>query len=113
MGALVLYPVTAMAAFTGGMSTAALYTSMMDRSDPKTAATDFTLQQSLCAVGPMIGAMVSGFSAAGLGYAAHFLLSAGVLLIGVALVAGRLTTRHAAPATPAATVSTPPLTDAG
>lgn len=98
--ASVLYPVVLGAAFASGMATAALYTNMMDRSDPDTAATDFTLQQSLCAIGPMIGATTSGVSAAYLGYSGHFLLCGIVTCAGALLVALRLSGRTAAPAIP-------------
>ncbi|MEM1206569.1 MAG: MFS transporter [Acidobacteriota bacterium] len=66
----------ALVAFAGGASTAALYTAMMDASRPETAGTDFTIQQSLCAVGPVIGTSLSGFSVAGWGFAGHFVLCA-------------------------------------
>ena len=75
------------AAFTGGMATAALYTVMMDGSASATAATDFSLQQSLAAVGPLMAASLSGVSAAALGYPGHFALSIGATLAAAALVA--------------------------
>ncbi len=75
-----------MAAFAGGLATAALYTCMMDGCRPETAATDFTLQQSLCAIGPVIGTGLSGFSANALGFSGHFVLCAGVSLLAVAAV---------------------------
>ena len=87
----------AAAAFAGGLATAALYTAMMDRCDVRTPATDFTLQQSLAAVGPMIGATTSGFVAAALGYELHFVLSAAMVLVAVGLVAVRMTSALAAP----------------
>lgn len=65
----------------GGAATAALYTAAMDASAYDTAGTDFTLQQSLAAVGPMVGAGLGGVSAATLGYAGHFALAAGVQLV--------------------------------
>ncbi len=74
------------AAFAGGLATAALYTCIMDGCRPETAATDFTLQQSLCAVGPVIGTGLSGWSAAALGFSGHFVLCAGVSLLAVAAV---------------------------
>ena len=82
-----IYGVAMAVAFAGGMATAALYTNMMDRSDPRTGATDFTLQQSLCAFGPVLGASLSGLSAARLGYTMHFVLCASVSLVGVLIVA--------------------------
>ena len=76
-----------LSAFTGGMATAALYTHMMDRCRARDAGTDFTVQQCLCAIGPLIGSSASGFSAAAFGYAGHFLLCVGVSLFPAALVA--------------------------
>ncbi len=73
-------------AFCGGMATTALYTRMMDESAPETAATDFTLQQSLAAIGPLAGTALSGFSAARLGYAGHYVLCAAISLATVALL---------------------------
>jgi RhtX/FptX family siderophore transporter len=94
---VVLYLVVMTAAFAGGLATASLYTNMMDRSARGTAATDFTLQQSLCAVGPLAGSILSGFSAGGLGYPLHFVLCALLALGAAILVAARLTAGHAAP----------------
>ena len=102
----VVYAVAATAAFAGGLATAALYTNMMDRSDRRTAATDFTLQQSLCAVGPLVGSTFSGFSAIGLGYPLHFVLCALVGLAAAILVARSLTARDAAPMLEAAVAET-------
>ncbi|MEM7698765.1 MAG: MFS transporter [Verrucomicrobiota bacterium] len=62
--------------FAGGAATAALYTAMMDRCRYQSSASDFTVQQSLCAVGPLVAVGFSGLSAAMLGYTGHFLLSA-------------------------------------
>jgi len=92
-----IYAVAFTVAFAGGLATASLYTNMMDRSDRRSAATDFTLQQSLCAVGPLVGSTLSGFSAARLGYPAHFVLCALVALAAAVVVGWRLTARDAAP----------------
>lgn len=97
IASFLLYLVVVTVAFAGGLATASLYTNMMDRSDRGTAATDFTLQQSLCAVGPIAGSIFSGFSAGGLGYPLHFVLCAFISLGAAILVAGRLTARDAAP----------------
>ncbi|MEM1248223.1 MAG: MFS transporter [Acidobacteriota bacterium] len=90
-------PVVAVAACAGGLATAALYTCMMDRCDPRTPATDFTLQQSLAAIGPMIGATTSGVLAAAIGYELLFVLSSAIVVAAVALVVLRLTPSVAAP----------------
>lgn len=92
-----IYPVAMIVAFAGGMATAALYTNMMDRSDPRTAATDFTLQQSLCAVGPLLGSTLSGFSAARFGYSVHFILCAALALVSALVVARWLSAQDGAP----------------
>lgn len=75
------------AAWTGGMATSALYTSMMDRSRSTTAGTDFTVQQSLAVVGPLVAAALSGSSAAALGYAGHFAAAGGLAVASATLVA--------------------------
>jgi MFS transporter, PAT family, beta-lactamase induction signal transducer AmpG len=82
-----IYTVAIVSAFAGGMATAALYTSMMDHSSPETSATDFSLQQSLAAVGPLLAASFSGFLASNLGYPVHFVLCAGVTAVTALLVA--------------------------
>jgi RhtX/FptX family siderophore transporter len=84
-----VYAVAIASAFAGGMATAALYTSMMDHSSLTTSATDFSLQQSLAAVGPLLASSLSGFSAAALGYPAHFALCAVVTVLAAVLVARR------------------------
>ncbi len=73
-------------AFAGGMATAALYTCMMDRSSSRNAGTDFTLQQSLAAVGPLVGAGLSGALAEALGYELHFAACAGLSVAAALLV---------------------------
>lgn len=85
--AATIYTVAIASAFAGGMATAALYTSMMDHSSAETSATDFTLQQSLAAVGPILASSLSGFSASALGYPLHFALCSGVTLLSAILVA--------------------------
>ena len=86
-GLTTIYCVVAASAAMGGMATAALYTIMMDRSQRATAATDFTLQQSLAAIGPVMAASLSGFSAAAIGYRGHFLVAAAVQVAVVAWAA--------------------------
>ncbi len=85
----VLYGVVLAAAFTGGLATAAIYTSMMDRSDPATSATDFTLQQSLCAMGPLVGSIFSGVVAERFGFPALFAACVFVALAAAGLAARR------------------------
>lgn len=86
-GLPLVYAVVVTSAFAAGASTAALYTAAMDAAAYDTAGTDFTIQQSLAAVGPMIAAGVSGASAATLGYSGHFALAAALQLLIVAAAA--------------------------
>jgi predicted MFS family arabinose efflux permease len=89
----VLYGVVLAAAFTGGLATAAIYTSMMDRSDPVTSATDFTLQQSLCAFGPLVASILSGVVAERFGYTILFAACATVAFAAAGL-ASRVAFTH-------------------
>lgn len=89
-GAWILVAAVAVA-FTGGMSTAALYTNMMDACSEASAGTDFSFQQSMAAVGPVVATSLSGLSAAALGYAGHFAAVA-VLAALVAALAARTPT---------------------
>ena len=84
----VLLAAAAGVAFSGGMATAALYTAMMDAAAHRTAGTDFTLQQSLAAVGPIVATGLSGFVVAVAGYGALYAGAAALALLAVALVAG-------------------------
>jgi PAT family beta-lactamase induction signal transducer AmpG len=86
-GLTLVYIVVVASAFAAGASTAALYTAAMDAAAYDTAGTDFTIQQSLAAVGPMIAAGVSGASAAALGYSGHFALAAALQILIVAAAA--------------------------
>lgn len=92
-----LYGVVLAAALTGGLATAAVYTSMMDRSDPATSATDFTLQQSLCAMGPMVGSILSGVVAARFGYAVLFAGCAALAFVAAVLANRRALSTSAFP----------------
>ncbi len=85
----IVWLVSAAASFAGGMATAALYTQMMDRASTRTAGTDFTLQQSLAVVGPLVGAGVSGLLVESVGYAPHFAVCAGASLAVALFVALR------------------------
>ncbi len=97
---VLLYSVVLVAAFTGGLATAAIYTSMMDRSDPATSATDFTLQQSLCALGPLVGSIISGVVAERFGYTILFVACAVVAFAAAGLAARRSISTSALPAPP-------------
>ena len=80
-GLAVVQTIISCGGVASGAATAALYTAAMDASAYDSAGTDFTLQQSMAATGPLLAASVSGFSAAAFGYAGHFTLAALVQLI--------------------------------
>lgn len=67
--------------FVGGVATAALFTAMMDRCDPRSGGTDYTVQASIVVVSTGTAAAVSGWIAAQVGYAAHFALGGGLSLL--------------------------------
>lgn len=72
--------------FVGGMTTAALFTCMMDACRAELAATDYTLQASLVVVATGIGASASGVIAGAVGYAGTFALAAALSLAAALLV---------------------------
>lgn len=70
-----------------GAATAALFTAMMDVCEPRTAATDYTLQASVVVFATIIAATVAGASAHGLGYGVHFAVAGAVCLVAMGLAA--------------------------
>ncbi len=77
-----LYAAVGVEQFTGGMATVALFTAMMDRCEPETAGTDYTLQASLVAGSTGILGIGSGLSAQVLGYPVHFALASALAVCG-------------------------------
>lgn len=55
-----------------GMATVALFTAMMNASQPASAATDYTIQACLVVIATAIANVVGGVSATYFGYAGHF-----------------------------------------
>ncbi len=86
-GGWMLFACAAAVAFTGGAATAALYTNMMDACSARTAATDFTFQQSMAAGGPIVASVLSGIIATAVGYGAFFALVAIAAALTALLVA--------------------------
>jgi len=87
---LVFYVTVSADAFFGGMATTALFTLMMDQCRPHRAAVDYTTQACIIVITTLGAATFSGISAAGLGYAGHFILTTLLSLLGLLGVA-RLT----------------------
>lgn len=63
---------------TSGMTTASLFSAMMDHTGREQAASEYTLQASAVVVGQGLGAALSGFVVANAGYPLHFGLCAAV-----------------------------------
>jgi PAT family beta-lactamase induction signal transducer AmpG len=80
----VLYAVSAVEHFTGGMATVSLFTAMMGASRPLLAATDYTVQASTSVIAGGIASSLSGLFAVTIGYPMHFLV--GAFLSGGAIV---------------------------
>jgi len=59
----------------GGMATVALFTLMMDASDPAHAGTDYTLQASAVVIATGLASAVAGFVGDALGFSALFAIS--------------------------------------
>ncbi len=81
------YAISAAEHLTSAMATAALFTAMMDVCRPDEAGTDYTVQASFVVIATGTASLLSGFSAAALGYGGHFLAAAGLSAAGVIAVA--------------------------
>lgn len=78
----------------GGMATVALFTLMMDASDPAHAGTDYTLQASAVVIATGIASAVAGFVGDALGFATLFGLSTLLSGAGCALLLWALAARR-------------------
>lgn len=97
-------PVIAVQYFCTSVAFVALYTVMMDCCDPAQGGTDFTVQACVGNLVATVGGVLSGWSAAALGYGAHFIAGCVLAALGVAAipalqrrVAGHLARRAASP----------------
>jgi predicted MFS family arabinose efflux permease len=84
-----LYVWTGVEHFASGMATAALFTAMMDWCRPQYSGTDYTVQASAVVIATGVSSTLAGISADALGYAAHFLVCAGLCVVAI-VVAARL-----------------------
>lgn len=78
--------------FASGMTTAALFTCMMDWVRARQAATDYTAQACVVVAVTGLGGLLSGVLADAVGYRSHFMLAGCVGLVG-ATVAARISLR--------------------
>jgi len=76
--------------FLGSMATVALFTAMMDKCDPATGATDYTVQASIVVFATGIGSVAGGPIADAIHFAPHFLLTAVLTLVALWVIAKRL-----------------------
>ena len=95
---LLLKAAVALEHLLGGMATVALFTLMMDASDPQHAGTDYTLQASTVVIATGLASALGGVLGDALGYGALFGLSAllsgaGCALLLWALATGRVPCR--------------------
>ena len=82
----VLYAIAIGFRFTNGLAITALSTVMMDNSEPQTAGTDYTIQNSISAIGSRAASAFSGFIAGAIGYVGFFIVCIALSLFGVAIV---------------------------
>ncbi len=75
--------------FASATATAALFTCMMDFSDPRSAGADFTVQACVVVIVTGLAQVLSGFSADAIGYFNHFVVST-VIAIAAITAASRL-----------------------
>ncbi|MET0534830.1 MAG: MFS transporter, partial [Steroidobacter sp.] len=89
-GVPLLWVATIFEGIIGTMATVALFTLMMDASDPEHAGTDYTLFASLVVVTGAIGNFTGGVLADATGYATTFSAGTVVALLGTLAVVGIL-----------------------
>ena len=82
----ILYAVSIAVNATQAMAYTALLSAMMDKSQPETAATDYTLQISIMSIGGTAATVASGAIASAMGYTFMFIVSAALSLLSVLLI---------------------------
>jgi MFS family permease len=82
-----LYLIAIAVQFAISMANTAICTIMMDKSELRTAGTDYTIQTSVVSFSTIVAAAISGIIAQSLGYRGVFVISAALSLIGVAIIA--------------------------
>jgi MFS family permease len=81
-----IYVLSTVEHFAGGLATAALFTVMMDHCRLACAGSDFTIQACLVVLASMIAAALSGLSASHFGYEVHFLLAGVFVFVSLPLI---------------------------
>lgn len=78
----IIYILSTLEHFTGGLATAALFTVMMDHCRKQCAGSDYTIQACIVVAMTILASTLSGISASELGYLWHFII-AGILSLSV------------------------------
>ncbi len=78
----VVYALSALEHFCGGLATVAIFTVMMDKCNPNIAATDYTIQACIVVISTGVFSALSGISANQFGYAGHFIIAAILSFLG-------------------------------
>jgi MFS transporter, PAT family, beta-lactamase induction signal transducer AmpG len=81
--------VTAIEHLASGTATAALFTAMMDACEPRTAASDYTLQACVVVSATIAAAMASGFALRAFGFTGHFVFAGALCALAMAYAAVR------------------------
>jgi MFS transporter, PAT family, beta-lactamase induction signal transducer AmpG len=83
----ILYLVVISVQFALSMASTATFTVMMDKSEPETAGTDYTIQNSVMSLSAITASAASGVIAVGIGYTGVFVLSAAIAIASVVMIA--------------------------
>jgi PAT family beta-lactamase induction signal transducer AmpG len=85
-GKWIIYGISTLEHFSGGLATAALFTIMMDHCRKKCAGSDYTIQSCIVVTMSIIASALSGISASNLGYEWHFIIAGLLSLIAFPLI---------------------------
>jgi len=82
----VIYAISTLEHFSGGLATAALFTVMMDHCRKQCAGSDYTIQSCIVVTMNIIASALSGISASSFGYEWHFVIAGIMSLLAFPLI---------------------------
>lgn len=85
-GSVIIYVVIGLIMSAYGVSSTVMYTVIMDKCDPVSAATDFTLQWSITGISAMAAGGLAMRLAESMGYAGVLIISIGVAILSMVLI---------------------------
>ncbi len=85
-GQWIIYAISTLEHFSGGLATAALFTIMMDHCRKECAGSDYTIQSCIVVTMNIIASALSGVSASSLGYEWHFIIAGLLSLMAFPLI---------------------------